>query len=74
MIHDYDTSTTSIDKLTSAVREMFALKPAEIIKSLDLARPIYQETAAYGHFGRTSAKGFTWENLDRVDELKSLAK
>ncbi|MCB0404373.1 MAG: methionine adenosyltransferase [Bdellovibrionales bacterium] len=73
-VYDYDTGTTSPEKISSAVREMFGLKPAEIIKTLDLCRPIYEETAAYGHFGRTSAKGFTWENLNRVDDLKSLAK
>ncbi|MCB0419209.1 MAG: methionine adenosyltransferase [Bdellovibrionaceae bacterium] len=73
-VYDYDTGTTSSEKISSAVREMFGLKPAELIKTLDLCRPIYEETAAYGHFGRTSAKGFTWENLNRVDDLKSLAK
>ena len=74
MIYDYDTGTTSSDKLVAAVRESFGLKPAEIVKSLDLLRPIYEETAAYGHFGRTSAKGFTWEKTDRVEDLKSLAQ
>lgn len=73
-VYDYDTGTTSSEKISSAVREMFGLKPAEIIKSLDLCRPIFEETAAYGHFGRTSAKGFTWENLNRVDDLKALTK
>lgn len=72
LIYDYDTGHCSAEKLSSAVREIFGLKPAEIIKTLDLARPIYEETACYGHFGRTSAKGFTWEKLDRVDDLKSL--
>lgn len=74
LIEDYGTGGTSPQKLSAAVREMFGLKPAEIIKSLDLLRPIYEETAVYGHFGRTSAKGFTWENLDHVDELRTLAK
>jgi S-adenosylmethionine synthetase len=54
------------------VKELFGFKPSQIIKSLDLLRPIYEETAAYGHFGRTSAKGFTWEKLDRVNDLKTL--
>ncbi len=74
MIDDFGTGTTNTEKLSGAVRELFGTKPSEIIKSLDLLRPIYQETSAYGHFGRTSAKGFTWERLDRVDELKGLAK
>ena len=74
MIYDYDSGSNSTSKLSAAVREIFGLKPAEIIKSLDLARPIYEETASYGHFGRTSTKGFTWERLDRADDLKSLIK
>lgn len=72
MIEDYDTAKVNVDKLTASVREIFGLKPAEIIKTLDLLRPIYEETAAYGHFGRTSNKGFTWERLDKVDALKTL--
>jgi S-adenosylmethionine synthetase len=74
MIYDYETGNASEQKLVSAVREVFGLKPAEITKTLDLARPIYEETAAYGHFGRSSAKGFTWEKTDRVDDLKSLVR
>ena len=74
MIEDFGTGTVDSTKLTSAVREIFGMKPAEIIKSLDLMRPIYEETAAYGHFGRTSAKGFTWERLDRVEDLKNLMR
>lgn len=74
MIEDYGTGSVNTEKLAGAVREIFGLKPAEIIKSLDLLRPIYEETAAYGHFGRTSGKGFTWEKLDRVEDLKALAR
>jgi S-adenosylmethionine synthetase len=55
-------------KLVKAVREVFSLKPAEIIKTLDLLRPIYELTAAYGHFGRTE-KTFTWERTDKTDDL-----
>jgi len=73
-IEDFGTGTSDNNKLVGAVREVFGLKPAEIIKSLDLLRPIYEETAAYGHFGRNSAKGFTWEKLDRVEDLKNLAR
>jgi len=74
MVDDFGTGTVNTEKMASAVREIFGLKPADIIKRLDLARPIYEETAAYGHFGRTSAKGFTWEKTDRVDDLKNLIK
>ncbi len=74
MIDDFGTGNASQERLTSAVRESFGMKPAEIMKTLDLCRPIYEETAAYGHFGRTSSKGFTWEKLDRVEQLKSLVK
>ncbi len=74
MIDDYQTGSVPEQKLVAAVREIFGLKPADITKSLDLMRPIYEETAAYGHFGRTSAKGFTWEKLDRVEDLKALIK
>lgn len=74
MIEDYDTAVVNVEKISASVREIFGLKPAEIIKTLDLLRPIYEETAAYGHFGRTSTKGFTWEKLDRVDDLKALLK
>jgi S-adenosylmethionine synthetase len=75
MIDDYQTGVgVSETKMVAAVREIFGLKPADITKTLDLMRPIYEETAAYGHFGRTSAKGFTWEKLDRVDDLKGLLK
>jgi S-adenosylmethionine synthetase len=54
------------------VRECFDLRPAAIIRDLDLQRPIYRSTAAYGHFGR-SEKDFTWERTDRADELRRLA-
>jgi S-adenosylmethionine synthetase len=56
-------------ELVKLVREKFDLTPAGILETLDLRRPIYRKTAAYGHFGRLEP-GFTWENLDRVEELK----
>ncbi|MFM8269332.1 MAG: methionine adenosyltransferase [Pseudomonadota bacterium] len=74
MIEDYGTATVPLEKVTGAVRELFGFKPSEIIKTLDLLRPIYEETAAYGHFGRTSPKGFTWEKLDRVSDLKTMVR
>ena len=61
----YDTKV-----LEACVRDIFDLTPAGIIKELDLLRPIYQKTAAYGHFGR-ELEEFTWERTDRVDEIKS---
>ena len=57
--------------IASAILETFDLRPAAIIKDLDLRRPIYQNTAAYGHFGR-SDKEFTWERTDRADDLRRL--
>ena len=74
MIEDFGTGNIPGEKLASSVREVFGLKPAEIIKTLDLLRPIYRETAAYGHFGRTAGKSFTWEKTDRVNDLKALFK
>jgi S-adenosylmethionine synthetase len=52
------------------VREVFDLRPAAIARDLDLRKPRYKQTAAYGHFGRTG-EAFTWERTDRVDALKS---
>ena len=57
-------------KIEQAVRDIFPLKPAGLIEHLDLLRPIYQQTAAYGHFGRTE-DSFTWEKTDQVDALKN---
>jgi S-adenosylmethionine synthetase len=56
-------------KIEASVREVFDLRPAAIVRDLDLKRPIYRRTAAYGHFGR-SEKEFTWEATPRVDDLK----
>ena len=59
----------SDEKLVEIVREQFDLRPAGIIKMLDLRRPIYKQTAAYGHFGRNDLD-LPWEKLDKVDVLK----
>jgi S-adenosylmethionine synthetase len=60
------------DKITKAVNDIFDMRPKAIVQRLDLLRPIYSETAAYGHFGRNSDNGgFTWENLTYLDELKA---
>jgi len=57
--------------LTRAARELFPLKPAGIIQLLDLKKPRYRATSAYGHFGRTG-ENFTWEKTDKVDDLHNL--
>jgi len=59
-----------VEKIARAVREVFPFKPAEIISALDLLRPIYEPTAAYGHFGRTE-ETFTWERTDKIQDLLS---
>jgi S-adenosylmethionine synthetase len=68
----FGTEKTDPLKILGAVKETFDLRPAAIIRDLDLRRPIYANTAAYGHFGR-SDKDFTWERTDRADELRRLA-
>lgn len=68
-IDTFDTGTVSEAALIKAVRENFSLTPAGIIEMLDLQRPIYKKTAAYGHFGRHD-EDFTWENVDKVEALR----
>ncbi|MFW6145053.1 MAG: methionine adenosyltransferase domain-containing protein, partial [Candidatus Natronoplasma sp.] len=68
-INTYGTNELDEREIEELVREKFPLKPRDIITHLDLLRPIYEQTAAYGHFGRDEP-GFTWENTDLVDELK----
>jgi len=70
MVDTFDTGVVPDDKISKAIREVFELKPAEVIKSLNLLRPIYQKTAAYGHFGREEQE-FTWERTDKVEQLLS---
>lgn len=70
-IDTFGTGEVSEEKLVEAVREVFDLRPAGIIKMLDLQRPIFKDTAAYGHFGRTDVQ-FPWEKTDKVVELKSI--
>ena len=70
LIDTFDTAKVDEKKLTAAINELFDMRPKAIIQRLNLLRPIYSETAAYGHFGRTSATGFTWEKTDMVDALK----
>ncbi|MFH2012549.1 MAG: methionine adenosyltransferase [Pseudomonadota bacterium] len=72
MINTNGTSVISPDKIAEIVKENFSLKPAGIIKSLDLLRPIYKKTSCYGHFGRMDPD-FSWEKTDKVDTLKKAA-
>ncbi len=72
LIDTFDTGTVPDAKLSSALRELFDFRPAGIIRTLDLKRPIYQATAAYGHFGRKPHDGlFPWERTDLADRLES---
>ncbi|MGO4782386.1 methionine adenosyltransferase [Cryobacterium sp. W22_MBD10_FK3] len=71
-VETFGTGALPEKDITAAIREVFDLRPAAIIKDLDLLRPIYAQTAAYGHFGR-ELPDFTWERLDRVDDLRSAA-
>jgi S-adenosylmethionine synthetase len=79
LVDSFGTGVAPDEKLEDAVRKVFQLTPAAIIEQLDLRKPIYGDTAAYGHFGRKSETGvrhgqsvslFTWERLDRVDALR----
>jgi S-adenosylmethionine synthetase len=71
LVDTFDTGLVPNDRLSALVREHFALKPAGIIRMLDLKRPIYRRTAAYGHFGRAPEDGhFTWERTDRAEALR----
>ncbi len=71
LVDAFDTGVVPNDRLAALVREHFELKPADIIRALDLKRPIYKRTASYGHFGRVAEDGyFTWESADRADVLR----
>ncbi|MDZ7677231.1 MAG: methionine adenosyltransferase [Acidimicrobiales bacterium] len=71
MVSTFGTGRVEEAEIERAVSEVFDLRPAAIVKELDLRRPIYRPTAAYGHFGRPDDMSFTWERTDRVDDLKS---
>jgi S-adenosylmethionine synthetase len=72
MVDTFGTAAVAEEKIARAVRQVFGLTPREIIEGLDLLRPIYEKTAAYGHFGR-SEKAFTWEQTDKKDALADAA-
>ena len=71
-VESFGTGRVDDAEITRAITEVFDLRPAAIIEQLDLLRPIYAQTAAYGHFGR-ELPDFTWERLDRVEELRAAA-
>ncbi|WP_277210223.1 methionine adenosyltransferase [Isoptericola croceus] len=69
-VETFGTETVAPERISAAIREVFDLRPAAIVRDLDLLRPVYGPTAAYGHFGR-ELDGFTWERTDRVDALRA---
>lgn len=69
-VDTFGTEKVDVAKISAGILEVFDLRPAAIIRDLDLRRPIYRASAAYGHFGR-SDKDFTWERTDRIDDLRS---
>ena len=71
-VETFGTGAVSDEQIQAAVTQVFDLRPAAIIRDLDLLRPIYSQTSAYGHFGR-ELPDFSWERTDKADELKSLA-
>lgn len=71
LVDTFGTEKVDADKLNKIIGKVFDMRPKAIIERLDLLRPIYSETAAYGHFGRESSAGFPWEKLTHLEELKS---
>ncbi len=72
LVETFGTETIPVARIEALVREHFDLRPAAILRDLDLRRPIYAKTAAYGHFGRSEAE-FTWERTDKADALRAAA-
>jgi len=70
LVETFGTHAVDPAKITEAVEQIFDLRPAAIIRDLDLRRPIYRQTSAYGHFGRVG--DFPWEQTDRVDALRGM--
>tara|TARA_B100001971_G_C18268012_1_gene596288 strand:+ start:47778 stop:48941 length:1164 start_codon:yes stop_codon:yes gene_type:complete len=71
LVDTFGTNKVDQDAITKAVNEIFDMRPKAIVQRLDLLQPMYSETAAYGHFGRETSNGFTWENLTYLEELKA---
>jgi len=72
MVETFGTGTRPDERIAQAILAVFGLTPRQIIEGLDLLRPIYRKTAAYGHFGRTERE-FTWERTERKEELREAA-
>ncbi len=72
LVETYGTETIPLEKINHAVNQFFDMRPKAIIENLNLLRPIYRETSAYGHFGRTSDQSFTWESLKNLEKFRSL--
>jgi len=77
-VETFGTETAPVDRIQAAITSLFDLRPAAIVDQLDLLRPIYKATAAYGHFGRTTApgvaNGFTWEQVTKVEALQAAVR
>jgi S-adenosylmethionine synthetase len=73
MVNTHGTAVVAEEQIEACVKDLFDLTPRGIIESLDLLRPIYRKTAAYGHFGRELPE-FTWEKTDKVDAIKAYLK
>jgi S-adenosylmethionine synthetase len=73
LVETFGTNNVSEESIEDAVRQVFDLRPAAIVRDLDLKRNIYKKTAAYGHFGRNEPE-FTWEKLSRLADFKSAVK
>jgi len=72
LVETFGTARVAEERIAQAIRRSFGLKPREIIETLNLLRPIYQKTAAYGHFGRNDPD-FTWERTDKKEALRAVA-
>src|ERR687888_572088 len=73
-VDTFGTGQVSDDRIEAAVREVFSFKPADIVKQLNLLRPIYSKTTNYGHFGKVDDPDITWEKTDKADELRAAAR
>ena len=71
-VRTYNTEAIPKERIVEIIEDTFSFKPKDVIDYLDLRRPIYRKTAAYGHFGRQEPE-FTWERLDKVEEIKEKA-
>ncbi len=71
MVETFGTENADPAAIAACINEVFDLRPAAILDNLDLRRPIYSQTAAYGHFGREDGQSFTWERTDKVDDVAS---